>query len=208
MTENNINELNLLRSILHSDDHLQIQSSGDFDQICLKLDYDIHIKFFIDSLNTSTKSLTINNIHDLRIYKIANKDSLKNEQWITIRDYFNQLIQQSNPNTSLYSIIQLIQEQLLQILEQRCKSNEKQSTTIISLSNEDASTPIQKFRGADLIFNRIVYDTTIDRSKVIIGYEDRFTGIHEIAFNDFKKVHEDEVIEFFYNKYQINISFD
>jgi uncharacterized protein (UPF0248 family) len=205
MTENNINEL---RSILHSDDHLQIQSSGDFDQICLKLDYDIHIKFFIDSLNTSTKSLTINNIHDLRIYRIANKDSLKNEQWITIRDYFNQLIQQSNPNTSLYSIIQLIQEQLLQILEQQFKSNENQSTTTISLSNEDASTPIQKFRGADLIFNRIVYDTTIDRSKVIIGYEDRFTGVHEIPFNDFKKVHEDEVIQFFYNKYSINISFD
>jgi len=205
MTENNINEL---RSILHSDDHLQIQSSGDFDQICLKLDYDIHIKFFIDSLNTSTKSLTINNIHDLRIYKIANKDSLKNEQWITIRDYFNQLIQQSNPNTSLYSIIQLIQEQLLKLLEQQFKSNENQSTTTISLSNEDASTPIQKFRGADLIFNRIVYDTTIDRSKVIIGYEDRFTGIHEIPFNDFKKVHEDEVIEFFYNKYHINISFN
>jgi len=204
MTENNINEL---RSILHSDDHLQIQSSGDFDQICLKLDYDIHIKFFIDSLNTSTKSLTINNIHDLRIYKTANKDSLKNEQWITIRDYFNQLIQQSNPNTSLYSIIQLIQEQLLQILDQQFKSNENQSTTTISLSDEDASTPIQKFRGADLIFNRIVYDTTIDRSKVIIGYEDRFTGIHEIAFNDFKKVHDDEVIEFFYNKYHINISF-
>jgi uncharacterized protein (UPF0248 family) len=208
MTDNNINELNLLRSILHSDDHLQIRSSGDFDQICLKLDYDIHITFFIDSLNTSTKSLTINDIHDLRIYKIANKDSLKNEQWITIRDYFNQLIQQSNPNTSLYSIIQLIQEQLLQIFEKQFKSNENQSITTISLSNEDASTPIQKFRGADLIFNRIVYDTTIDRSKVIIGYEDRFTGIHEIAFNDFKKVHEDEVIEFFYNKYYINISFD
>jgi hypothetical protein len=34
MTENITDELNLLCSILHSDDHLQIRPSEDFDQIC------------------------------------------------------------------------------------------------------------------------------------------------------------------------------
>jgi hypothetical protein len=33
----------------------------------------------------------------------------------------------------------------------------------------------------------------VDRAQVLIGYEDRFTGIHEVPFNEFKKVHEHEV---------------
>jgi hypothetical protein len=184
MAEDIVNDLNLLRLLLHSDDDLQIRPSGDFNQVCLKLNSDIQISFLI---NTSTTSLTIDNLHDLRIYQISNKNSLKREQWIHIQDYFNQLIQQSN---SLYSIIQSIQDEVSKPISQ---SNEIKS---ISISNEDASTVIKKFRGADLIFNRIVHDSTIDRSKVLIGYEDRFTGIHEIPFNDFKKVHEDEVIEY------------
>jgi uncharacterized protein (UPF0248 family) len=53
-----------------------------------------------------------------------------------------------------------------------------------------------KFRGGDLVFNRILHDKSIDRSQVVIGYEDRFTGIHEIAFNEFKKVHDHEVKSF------------
>jgi hypothetical protein len=190
MTDNHANKFILLRSILQSDDQLQIRSSGDFDRVCLKLDYDIHISFFINPLHTSTNSLTINNLHDLRIYKLANK----NPHWINIRDYFNQLIQQSNPDTPLYSIVQLIQEYILQ----NFKSNENKSIPTRSPSKENASTSTQKFRGADLIFNRITHDRTIDRSHVIIGYEDRFTGIHEIPFNEFKHVHDDEVIKFFY----------
>jgi len=154
MTKNITDELHLLRSILHSDDHFQIRLSEDFNQICLKLDYDIQISFFIDSNNPSIKSITINNIHDLRIDKLTTKSSLKYDQWINIRDYFNKLIQQSNSNTSIYSIIQLIQENILQI----CKSNDKQS-----ISNENASTSIQKFHGADLIYN-----TKIDHSQVLI----------------------------------------
>ncbi|CAF4599874.1 unnamed protein product, partial [Rotaria magnacalcarata] len=59
-------------------------------------------------------------------------------------------------------------------------------------SDKDSSSTTNRFRGGELIFNRILHDKTIDRSKVIIGYEDRFTGIHEIAFNEFKKVHEHE----------------
>ncbi|CAF4901649.1 unnamed protein product, partial [Rotaria socialis] len=35
--------LNLIRSILRSEELLQIQSSGDYDQVRIKLDHDIQI---------------------------------------------------------------------------------------------------------------------------------------------------------------------
>ncbi|CAF2976695.1 unnamed protein product [Rotaria sp. Silwood2] len=185
-------ELNSLRSILRSDDHLQIQPSGDYEQVRVKLDYDIQISFLFDSLNTLNKSLTINNVHDLRIIKSSNKCPLNNDRWTNIRKYFDQLIQKSAESISLESIIQLIQDHLLKntTINQKSKYKTKKSTEITS--TEDISTISHRFRGADLIFNRILHDKTIDRSQVIIGYEDRFTGIHEIPFNEFKKVHEHE----------------
>jgi hypothetical protein len=188
-------ELNLLRSILRSDDHLQIQPSGDYEQVRIKLDHDIQISFFFDSLNLLNKSLTMNNVHDLRITKSSNKSPLDNDQWTSIRKYFDELIQQSK-ETTLYSIIQLMQDHLLKIRIKNPKyaKKEKQSTSTASV--EDTSASANKFRGADLIFSRLLHDKTIDRSQVIIGYEDRFTGMHEIAFNEFKKVHDDEVISF------------
>jgi len=189
-------QLNLLRSILRSDDHLQIQPSGDYEQVRIKLDHDIQINFFFDSLQILTQSITLNNIHDLRINKSSNKCPLNNDQWTNIRKYFDELIQ--DKNTSIQSIIQLIQDHLLQIpiKNNKYKQREKKSSTVVS--TEDPSTLTSKFRGSDLIFNRILHDKNIDRSQVVIGYEDRFTGMHEIAFNEFKKVHEDEVILFDY----------
>ncbi|CAF3411805.1 unnamed protein product, partial [Rotaria sp. Silwood2] len=180
-------ELNSLRSILRSDDHLQIQPSGDYEQVRVKLDYDIQISFLFDSLNTLNKSLTINNVHDLRIIKSSNKCPLNNDQWTNIRQYFDELIQKSTESISLESIIQLIQDHLLKltIANEKSKQKDKRST-------EDISTMSNKFRGADLILHRILHDKTIDRSQVIIGYEDRFTGIHEISFNEFKKVDNQE----------------
>jgi hypothetical protein len=198
MAKTTTKDFDLIRSILHSDDDLQIHPSGEFNQVCIKLDDDIQINVFI---NTSTTILTINNIHDLRIYKLSNKTSLKQEQWIKIRDYFHELIQQSDSNTSLYLIIQLIQEYIVQISRLNRRTRENRSIDI------DASTVIQKFRGADLIYNRILYDRTIDRSQVMIGYEDRFTGIHEIPFNEFKKVPDDQVIEILFFNLKINLSF-
>jgi hypothetical protein len=199
MDENNTtiaDQLNLLRSILRSDDHLQIQSSGDYEQVRIKLDHDIQISFFFDSLRLLTQSLTINNVHDLRINKSSNKCPLTNEQWTNLRKYFDDLVQKSDKDTSIYSIIQLIQDHLLQtrIANPKYKPKEKKSSA--SASTEDASMLNNKFRGSDLIFNRILHDKTIDRSQVVIGYEDRFTGIHEIAFNEFKKVHDHEVKSF------------
>ena len=182
MTESTADDLNRLRSMLHSDVDLEIRISGDFHQVCCKLQSDIQISFFIDP---STKSLTINNLHDLRIEQLSNRRSLQQNEWIYIRDYFNQLIDQSNSNTSLHSILQLIQEELSKPMKS------------ISISNEEPVILAQTSHGADLIFDRIAHDPSIDCSKVLIGYEDHFTGIHEIPFNDFKKVHEDDVSKFF-----------
>jgi hypothetical protein len=188
MAENNdtttttiTDEINHLRSILRSDDHLQIQPSGDYEQVRIKLDYDIQISFLFDSLHLLNKPLTINNVNELRITKSSNKSPLNNDQWANTRKYFDELIQESNKDTSLRSIIQIIQDHLLQMSVN---------------TRKDTSTLTNRFRGADLIFNRILHDKTIDRSQVIIGYEDRFTGMHEIAFNEFKKVHDHEVISF------------
>ncbi|CAF0878678.1 unnamed protein product [Adineta ricciae] len=172
--------------MLQSNDNFQIRSAGDFDQICLKLDHSIHITCFTDP---SSESLSIDALHDLRISKMTNKDSLTNAQWTQIRDYFDGLVQQSDRNTSLCSIVESVQDYLSKILNEDSKSR---SSSSLTTSRTDASTPAEKFRGADLIFNRLTYDPTIDHSKVTIGYEDRFTGIQEIAFNDFKKVHDDK----------------
>ena len=181
MADNNNNttitdQLNLLRSILRSDDHLQIQPSGDFEQVRLKLDHDIQIGFFIDSLNLLDQALTISNIHDLRINKSSNKCPLSNDQWTKLRNYFDQVVQQSEKSTSLHSIIQLIQDDLLQTKVANPKYKPKEKKTSAVSAAEDAAAMNNKFRGADLIFNRILHDRSIDRSQVVIGYEDRFTG--------------------------------
>jgi len=197
MVENNnigVDQLNLLRSILRSDDHLQIQPSGDYEQVQMRLDHDIQISFLFDSLRLVTQPLIIDTIHDLRINKSSNKSPLTNEQWTNLRKYFDELIQQSDKNTSIHSIIQQIQDHLLQITIANPKYKPKKKTnTSPSVLTEDISTRNNRFRGGDLIFNRILHDTTIDRSEVVIGYEDRFTGIHQIPFNEFKKVHDDRV---------------
>lgn len=185
-------ELNLLRSILRSDDHLQIQPSGDYDQVRIQLDHDVQLSFFFDSLQLINQSLSLKNIHDLRMIKVSTKCPLNNEQWTALRKYFNDLTEKSDHTTSLYSVIQLLQDQLLQtrIANPKYKQKQKKNLTV----EEDPSESSNRFRGADLIFNRILHDKSIDRSQVMIGYEDRFTGIHEIAFNEFKKVHDHEVI--------------
>jgi hypothetical protein len=197
-------QLNLLRGILRSDDHLQIQPSGDFEQVRINLDHDIQVSFFFDSLDLLTKPLTINNIHYLRIIKSSNKCPLNNNQWINIQKYFDEFVQQSDKTTSLHTIIQSVQDHILQstIKTHKSKRKEKKQTTNVAM--EDASLMTNKFRRGDLIFNRIMHDKTIDRSQVVIGYQDRFTGIHEIAFNEFKKVHDHEVNRSILNKTRYN----
>ena len=54
-----------------------------------------------------------------------------------------------------------------------------------------APMPKRKFKGSDMIFQRIKWDPSIDSDLVTIVYLDRFLGLQEIAFNEFKGVHED-----------------
>ncbi|CAF3680828.1 unnamed protein product [Adineta steineri] len=185
-------DLESIRCVLRSDDHLQIQQSGDYEQVRIKLDHDIQISFLFDSLQIVSQSLTIDNVLELRISKGSSKCPLNQEQWADIRKYFDELIRKADKTTSLRSIIQLIQDQLLRtkITNPRFKPKEKKSNDD-SASADNASVS-NKFRGGDLIFNRLLHDKTVDRGQVVIGYEDRFTGIHEIAFNEFKKVHDHE----------------
>lgn len=185
-------QLDSLRSILHSDDHLQVVTSGDYQQLRIKLDHDIQISCFFSLLNSLNPSLTMSHLHDLRIIKSSNTCPLDKDQWTNINKYFDELIKQSIETTSLESVIQSIQDYLVNIStkSQKPRRKEKKSTKI---STEDTSALTNKFRHSDLIFNRILHDKTIDRSQVIIGYEDRFVGIHEIPFNDFRRVHEHEV---------------
>jgi len=185
------NEFDLIRSVLRSDDHLQIQPSGDYEQARIKLDHEVQLSFFFDALKLTNQSLTIGNVHDFRISK-SSKCPLTNEQWTELRKLVDDLPEKSDKNTSIYSIVQLVQDQLLQTRvfngKYKPKTKQNSSTTV-----EDTSTANNKFRGADLIFNRILHDKSINRAQVIIGYEDRFSGMHEIAFNEFKKVHDDRV---------------
>lgn len=191
-------ELNRLRSILRSDDHLLLQSCGDYELARLKLDHDIQMTFVFDSLNALTEPLTTANTHDLRISKGSQKCPLTSDQWTALRTYFDQ-IQRGSTTTnkqpsSIYDLVQLLQDRLLQMSVETQRSREKgKKGANRRVTEPEAAVTNTKFRGADLIFNRILHDRMIDQAQVLIGYEDRFTGIHEIAFNEFKKVHDHEV---------------
>ena len=185
--------LNLLRSALRSDDHLQIQNCGDYELVRLKLDHDVQITFLFDALNHLTTQLTTKNTHDLRISKSSQKCPLTAEQWTDIRKSFDEHQRHpTNDDPSIYNLLQLTQDRLLQMSAKsgRGKGKGRQPTQAAAPETTNNNA---RFRGADLIFNRILHDPTIDRGQVLIGYEDRFTGIHEIAFNEFKKVHDHEV---------------
>ncbi len=46
-------------------------------------------------------------------------------------------------------------------------------------------------KGSEFLFQRFKWDSSIDKTQIIIGYLDRFTGIQEIKFTEFKMVHDD-----------------
>lgn len=186
-------EINSLRCILRSDDDLQIHSSGSYENVRIKLDYEIQLSFLFDFLSISSTTLTLGNVHDLRLTKISSKCPLTAEQWQTVQKDFQSLKTRDDPNNyPIRSIVQELQDRLLHISTRNPKTKSKKASNQMTDDNDETLT--SKFRGADLIFNRILHDPTVDRSKVLIGYEDRFTGIHEIPFNEFKKVHDHEVI--------------
>ena len=44
---------------------------------------------------------------------------------------------------------------------------------------------VTKFKGADLIYKRILWDESFNREDFVVGFEDRFLGILEIPFEEF-----------------------
>jgi uncharacterized protein (UPF0248 family) len=56
---------------------------------------------------------------------------------------------------------------------------------------ETAEKKYARFRGADKIFHRILWDEKFDRDEFVIGYEDRFEGIIEEPFKVFEMLKED-----------------
>jgi Protein of unknown function (DUF504). len=48
-----------------------------------------------------------------------------------------------------------------------------------------------KFRGADKIYHRILWDESLNKSEFVVGYEDRFEGIIEEPFENFEVLKED-----------------
>ena len=78
--------------------------------------------------------------------------------------------------------------------EENTVNTETKSNLIDSPKNDDSDSSTsgkQKLKGADYIFKRIKWDSSIDKDQIVIGYLDRFLGVKEIQFSEFKGVHED-----------------
>lgn len=183
----------IIMAHLDSDDQFQIRSSGDYEQVRVKIGYDIELSFLFDSLNDSNKLLIVDRLIDLKITRSSNQCPLDKDQWTNMCEYFNRLLQQPKESTSLSTLIQSIRDYLIAMMKNNQKLKRKQKKPAKLSEDENASMMTNRFRHSDLIFHRILHDKSIDRSQVMIGYEDRFTGIHEILFNEFKRVHEHEV---------------
>ena len=70
----------------------------------------------------------------------------------------------------------------------KVKQKKSQNKTTKEAAEETKSS---KLKGADFIFQRIKWDSAVDKSQIIVGYLDRFLGVKEIDFNEFKGVHDD-----------------
>lgn len=192
-TTNIEEQFNSLRAILRSDDHLKIHTSGDYERVSIKLDHAIQMTFLFDALTTTNEQLTLKNTVEHRLSKSSNQCPLNADQWQSILKTFDHLISSKESEMTIIQLVQSIQDELLKMFAQVPRGKTKGGQRQSDVTNNDELANSSKFRGSDLIFNRILHDPTVDRSQVLIGYEDRFTGIHEIAFNEFKKVHDHEV---------------
>ena len=79
----------------------------------------------------------------------------------------------------------LINKKIQEKKNQNSKEKDKKQNSSIDTEEKDST-----FKGSDLIFKRLKWDESFDTNDVIIGYTDRFKGIMEMKFNDFKGVHE------------------
>ena len=50
---------------------------------------------------------------------------------------------------------------------------------------EEQKQNSMKFKGADHICHRLLWDESLKKEEYVVGYEDRFLGVLEIPFNEF-----------------------
>lgn len=50
---------------------------------------------------------------------------------------------------------------------------------------EDQKKSLVKFKGADHICDRLLWDESLKKEEYVVGYEDRFLGVLEIPFTEF-----------------------
>lgn len=112
-----------------------------------------------------------------RVQEILEKEAKTN---FFLFETFN--ILQSTPQTQ--STLNTVDEASSVSTSNKNKSKQQNPNSMPAQSNN-------KFKGADIIFQRLKWDPDIQRDQVVIGYLDRFLGIKEIKFNEFKGVHDD-----------------
>lgn len=134
---------------------------------CFDEDTEELIKNFFKTTILSLKQIIDRNHSKLCIYKV-----------------FKELKRLINHNEDIMVYLQPIET--FSANETNTNSQRKENVNIKSSEYEKV-----KLKGADIIFQRIKWDDAVDKKDVIIGYLDRFKGIMEINFNDFKGVHED-----------------
>ncbi len=57
--------------------------------------------------------------------------------------------------------------------------------------SQEATLKSGKFKGADKIYNQILWDEKLNKNDFIVGYEDRFVGLLEEPFSTFEALKED-----------------
>jgi uncharacterized protein (UPF0248 family) len=54
-------------------------------------------------------------------------------------------------------------------------------------SKSDNTESFSKFKGADQIYHRILWDDELNKEEFEVGYEDRYLGTLEIPFKEFSQ---------------------
>ena len=161
-----------------------LASVHTFDMKNLKPKRKQEIELFIEKINKNLDEIVRFNLDKIFLVKLfthvtkclENVDSFLDES-------FSVLETQTKNQTSF-----IIQTEVTRHESENNHKNQKK----IEVNDEECDEEIKKrFKGSDFIFQRIKWDKSLDKEQIVIGYLDRFLGVKEIKFNDFKGVHED-----------------
>ncbi|KAH7100669.1 hypothetical protein BKA62DRAFT_800131 [Auriculariales sp. MPI-PUGE-AT-0066] len=77
-------------------------------------------------------------------------------------------------------------------LDRRKRDGKKSRKTATTASSLNAPSSTRKLRPSVDVYNRLMWDTSIQKEDHIIGYEDRFKGVKEMPLLSWKREVEDE----------------